>query len=115
MPAYTPAQGDLIWIDMSPQAGHEEAGRRPALVLSPHSYNRRSGLAVVCPITRQVKGYPFEVPLPRTTPVAGVILADQIRNVDWQARHADRIGHLDEATLAEVWAKVRVLLAPEAD
>jgi len=80
---YTPAQGDIVWIMFNPQAGHEQAGRRPALVLSPAAYNAKVGLALFCPITSQIKGYPFEVLLPADLPVAGVILADQVKNLDW--------------------------------
>ncbi len=115
MPDYTPAQGDLVWINMTPQAGHEQAGRRPAVVLSHLSYNRRSKLAVLCPVTSRAKGYPFEVSLPLNAGVTGVILADQVRNVDWQARRAEFIGKLNEETLSEVWEKVKALLSPEQE
>jgi mRNA interferase MazF len=84
-----PDRGDVVWVNMNPQAGHERAGRRPALVLSPSSYNRRVGLALLCPITSQVKGYPFEVALPAELPVTGVVLADQVESLDWRARHAE--------------------------
>src|SRR3974377_1468456 len=90
--AYVSERGDAVWITLDPQAGHEQAGRRPALVLSPSAYNGRVGLALLCPITSQVKGYPFEVPLPLGLPVAGVVGADQVKSLDWRARQATRIG-----------------------
>src|SRR5687767_16037745 len=81
--AYIPDSGDIVWITFNPQAGHEQAGRRPALVLSPASYNGKVGLAILCPITSQVKGYPFEVATPARSRVCGVILADQVKSLDW--------------------------------
>ena len=96
---------------MSPQAGHEQAGRRPAIAISPLTYNRRVGLAVFCPITKQRKGYPFEVELYHGGQVEGVILADQLKSLDWRARRAERIEAAPRAILAEVLAKVRALLA----
>jgi len=89
--AYVPERGDAVWISLDPQAGHEQAGRRPALVLSPSSYNRRVGLALFCPITRQVKGYPFEVVIPPGLDVVGVVLADAIKSLDWRARRVEHI------------------------
>src|SRR5207247_3604876 len=94
--AYVPDRGDAVWITLDPQAGHEQAGRRPALVLSPAAYNGRVGLALLCPITGQVKAYPFEVPLPAGLSVAGVVLADQVNNLDWRSRKAARIGAIPE-------------------
>ncbi len=89
--AYIPERGDAVWITLDPQAGHEQAGRRPALVLSPSAYNGRVGLALFCPITSQVKGYPFEVRLPAGSPVSGVVGADQVKSLDWRAQSgADR-------------------------
>ncbi len=87
--ASAPNAGDLVWLTFNPQAGREQAGRRPAVVLSPAAYNKRSGLALVWPITSQVKGYPFEVALPHGLPIAGVILADHLKSVDWRARRAE--------------------------
>lgn len=110
MAGFIPARGDLIWLTFDPQAGHEQAGRRPALVLSPRTYNQRSGLALVCPITSQVKRYPFEVTLVEGCGINGVVLADHVRNVDWKARRAARIGTVAEATLEEVQAKLAPLL-----
>ena len=115
MSSYTPAQGDLVWVNMSPQAGHEQAGRRPAVVVSHYSYNKRSGLTVVCPVTSRQKGYPFEVALPDEAEVVGVVLADQLRNVDWQARRMTFIAKLNEETLGEIWEKVSALLSPGTD
>jgi mRNA interferase MazF len=85
-PVYIPRRGDAIWLNFNPQSGHEQAGRRPALVLSPEAYNRKAGLAIFCPITSQVKGYPFEVKLPAGLPVNGVVLADQVKSLDWRVR-----------------------------
>lgn len=85
---YTPDRGDAVWLEFTPQAGHEQAGRRPALVLSPRAYNERAGLALVCPITNQAKGYPFEVAIPTGEKISGVVLADQVRSLDWIARRA---------------------------
>jgi len=108
---YIPERGDVIWLTFDPQAGHEQAGRRPALVLSPASYNGRVGLLLVCPITSRVKHYPFEVQIPPGFPVNGVILADQVKNLDWLARRAEYSCHLPVATIADVLAKLRPLLA----
>jgi mRNA interferase MazF len=110
MPAFVPAAGDLIWLAFDPQAGHEQAGRRPALVLSPKSYNQKSGLALVCPVTNQIKGYPFEVQVPRGCGVTGVILADQVKSLDWKVRQAERIGPVPPPTLDEVLARLAPLL-----
>jgi mRNA interferase MazF len=99
---YVPARGDLVWLTFDPQAGHEQSGRRPAVVLSPASYNGKSGLAVVVPVTRQQKQYPFEVLLPSELPVTGVVLADQLKNLDWRAREAKRIAVLPTETIAAV-------------
>lgn len=106
-----PRRGDLVWLDFTPQAGHEQAGRRPALILSPESYNRKTGLALACPITSQAKGYPFEVALPADRAVAGVVLSDHVRSIDWRARRAERAGQADEATLSEVCGKLASLLS----
>lgn len=100
--SYVPARGDVVWLDFNPQAGHEQAGRRPALVLSPASYNGKLGLAIVCPITSRIKGYPFEVPIPTGLAVSGVVLADQVKNADWQARNAQWLCSLPAATVAEM-------------
>jgi mRNA interferase MazF len=108
--AYIPDRGDAIWLNFTPQAGHEQAGHRPALVLSPASYNQKAGLALLCPITSQVKGYPFEVQLTGTTEVHGVILADQVKSLDWRERDAEFIEEVPEAAIQETIAKVQALL-----
>jgi mRNA interferase MazF len=110
MAAFVPEAGDLVWLTFDPQAGHEQAGRRPALVLSAQAYNQKSGLAVVCPVTNQRKGYPFEVPVPAGCGVSGAILADHLKNVDWKARRAARIGRVPPSTLDEVLARLAPLL-----
>lgn len=107
---YVPERGDLVWLAFDPQAGHEQAGRRPALILSPASYNGKSGLALICPVTSQVKGYPFEVPLPSGLAVRGVILSDQIKNLDWQVRRAEFICRLPDETTVQVLKRVGLLL-----
>ncbi len=109
--AYIPERGDAVWISLDPQAGHEQAGRRPALVLSPSAYNGRVGLALFCPITSQVKGYPFEVPLPAGSPVSGVVGADQVKSLAWRARKAARIGAVSEEVVAQVLQRLQTLLA----
>lgn len=108
--AYVPNQGDLIWLTFNPQAGHEQAGRRPALVLSPASYNGKVGLAILCPITSQEKGYPFEVKIPAGLGVTGVILADQAKSMDWRVRQAEYIAQLPVRIHQQVLAKLTVLL-----
>lgn len=112
MAAYVPARGDLIWLEFTPQAGHEQAGHRPAVVISPSAYNRRVGLALCCPVTSQVKGYPFEVLLPQGLGVEGVILSDQIKSLDWRVRKARRIGNLPVDVLEETVGKIVALVDP---
>ena len=111
--AYIPERGDAVWISLDPQAGHEQAGRRPALVLSPAAYNGRVGLALLCPITNQAKGYPFEVPLPEGYPITGVAGADQVKSLDWRAREASRICELPKGVVAEVVRRLRTLLGED--
>jgi mRNA interferase MazF len=111
--AYVPRRGDAVWITLDPQAGHEQAGRRPALVLSPAAYNGRVGLALLCPITNQAKGYPFEVPLPEGLPVTGVVGADQVKSLDWRARKASLIGAVPEEVVAEAVRRLQTLLVEE--
>jgi mRNA interferase MazF len=108
--AYIPERGDVAWLSLNPQTGHEQAGRRPAVFLSPASYNGKVGLALCCPITSQVKGYAFEILLPDTLPVSGVILADQVKCLDWRARQAEFICALPE-TIVAVIEKLRLLIA----
>jgi mRNA interferase MazF len=100
----------LVWLEFDPQSGHEQRGRRPALVLSPQAYNGRVGLALFCPVTSQVKGYPFEVALPGSGRLSGVVLADQLKSLDWIARQAQRIEPAPPGVLEEVLAKVLTLL-----
>ena len=109
---YVPDRGDVVWLDFNPQAGREQAGRRPALVLSPASYNAKSSLALCCPVTNQSKGYPFEVPIApaKGSKVTGVVLADQVRALDWRARNAAKIGSVTPQCLLDVANKIRALL-----
>lgn len=107
--AYIPERGDVVWTDFNPQAGREQAGKRPALVLSPKTYNARTGLAVMVPITSHLKGYPFEVAIQIKT-VKGVALADHLKNLDWQVRGVKLVGTVPPAVLAEVTTKVSLLL-----
>jgi mRNA interferase MazF len=106
-----PNRGDLIWVSLNPQAGHEQAGRRPALVLSPVEYNSRVGLALMCPVTGRAKGYPFEVALPTGLDVTGVILADQIKSLDWKARRAEIACRAPKSVIDEVLGKLNTLLS----
>ena len=110
MPEWAPDAGDLVWLTFDPQAGREQAGRRPALVLTPASYNRRSGLAIMCPITSRIKGYPFEVELPEGLEVSGAVLADHVKSLDWRTRRADPAGKVSAALLADVLARLLPLL-----
>lgn len=109
--AYIPQCGDVVWITLNPQAGHEQAGRRPAVVLSPRSYNGKTGLAILCPITNKIKGYPFEVLLPLGLPVAGAILSDQVKSLDWRARNTELICTLSDETISEVFQGLGTLLS----
>ncbi len=109
-PPYVPERGDLVWLTFKPQAGHEQAGRRPAIVLSPQSYNGKVSLALFCPITNQNKGYPFEVALPPGLPISGVVLADQARSLDWNARNVTFICHAPSAITTAVLQKLATLL-----
>lgn len=108
---YVPQRGDIIWITLNPQAGHEQAGRRPALVLSPATYNGKVGLAILCPLTNQIKGYPFEVLVPSDLSITGAILADQVKSLDWRARKAELICSLPRKTVTEVLQKLGTLLS----
>lgn len=107
---YIPERGDIVWVEFSPQAGHEQAGERPAIVISPAAYNKKTGLSLMCPVTSKVKGYPFEVMLPENLEIAGVILADQIKSLDWQARNARFVCKAPKEIVREVLAKIGVLL-----
>ena len=109
---YVPDRGDLVWFDFDPQAGREQGGRRPAIVLSRSSYNGPSGLALVCPITSRVKGYPFEMQLPSGLPVSGVVLVDHVKSADWRVRRAERVGAAPLEFVAAVLKRLNVLFAP---
>mgnify|MGYP006296504139 CR=1 FL=1 len=107
---YVPARGDIVWLQFNPQAGSEQAGHRPALVISPKSYNGRVGLAIFCPLTTHVKGYPFEITLPPGGRAEGAILADQVKSLDWRARSAKKFDEVTDQTIAEVLAKIGTLV-----
>jgi len=105
---YVPDAGDIVWLNLTPQAGHEQAGHRPALVLSPASYNDKTILLVCCPLTTQIKNYPFEVVIGGSPPSA--VLSDQVKSLDWRSRNARRKGRVTAQQLAEVRAKIRALI-----
>jgi mRNA interferase MazF len=107
---YVPKPGDVVWLKFDPQAGHEQAGTRPALVLSPAAYNAKTSMMVCCPITNQVKDYPFEVAIHGNPNVTGAILSDQIKNLDWRARNARHKGRVSDDELAETLGKIKALL-----
>ena len=111
---YIPERGDIVWVEFNPQTGYEQAGHRPALVVSPKAYNEKVGLALFCPITSNIKGYPFEVVLPEKHSVSGAILSDQIKSLDWQARKAKRIAGAPRDVIEEVLAKILALLSFES-
>jgi mRNA interferase MazF len=108
--SYVPRRGDLVWLSFDPQAGHEHAGRRPAFVLSPEPYNRKTGLFLACPVTSKAKGYPFEVPLPEGFEISGVILADQIKSLDWKAGRAEFASLTDDVVVNDVVSLVLPLI-----
>jgi mRNA interferase MazF len=107
--SYVPDMGDVVWLQFDPQAGHEQAGHRPALVLSPAAYNGKTGLMVCCPLSTKIKGYPFEVNA-TLNDQEGVVLSDQVKSLDWKTRRAKKKGSVPEAVLAEVRAKIKALL-----
>ena len=109
--SYVPKAGDVVWITLNPHSGHEQSGRRPAVVISPKSYNSKTGLAILCPITSQIKGYPFEVIVPPGLPIAGTILSDQVKSLDWRSRDAELICALPDGTITEVLQKLNTLLS----
>jgi mRNA interferase MazF len=109
--AYVPKRGDVVWMTMNPQAGHEQAGRRPAVILSPAAYNAKVGLVLAAPVTSWVKGYPFETLVPSGLPVSGAILADQVKSLDWRAREAALSCELPSSVVSEVLQKLMSLLA----
>ena len=110
---YAPDRGDIVWLEFNPQAGHEQAGHRPALVVSPKAYNQKVGLALFCPITSNVKEYPFEVLLPDKYKISGAILSDQIKSLDWRVRKARKIATVPKDVLEEVLAKIATLVGFE--
>ena len=110
--AHVPERGDVVWLEFKPQAGSEKPGQRPALVISPKSYNRKVRLALVCPITSRVKGYPFEVELPQGLKAEGAILCDQLKSLDWRARRATRLGSVPDPVMQEVTARILALVDP---
>ena len=109
MARYVPDAGDIVWLNFTPQAGHEQGGHRPALVLSPAEYNNKTSLMICCPITTQSKNYPFEVLIAEAP--QNVVLADQVKSLDWRARNASRKGTVSFEELAEVRAKILALIA----
>ena len=110
---YVPERGDVVWINFSPQRGHEQSGKRPALVLSPSVYNEKVGLAIFCPITNQVKNFPFEVVITEGLGVKGVILSDHVRSLDWKKRKVKFICKLPRRTILEVLQKLNTLTSFE--
>jgi mRNA interferase MazF len=110
---YVPDRGDAVFINMSPQAGHEQAGRRPAVVITPLSYNRKVGLAIFCPVTSQIKKYPFEVVIPINLKIKGVVLSDQVKSLDWKARKAEFICTLPDEVVREILMKANTLMKAE--
>jgi mRNA interferase MazF len=107
---YIPRRGDVVRILLNPQVWYDQSGLRPAVVLSPASYNGRVGLALFCPVSPQAKGYPFEVALPDGLPVEGVILADRVKSLDWRSRQTERIGSLPASVISEILGKLQALL-----
>jgi mRNA interferase MazF len=108
MARYVPAAGDIVWLNFTPQAGHEQAGHRPALVVSPAAYNDKTGLMICCPMTTQIKNYPFEILVAGAPP--SVVLADQMKSLDWRVRKAKRKGTVSPDELAEVRAKILAII-----
>ena len=108
--SYCPERGDVVWLEFMPQSGHEQSGRRPALTLSPSSYNRKVGLAIFCPITNQVKRYPFEVLIPKGLKASGAILSDQVKSLDWKSRNASKICRISSDIIEEVLENIGLLL-----
>jgi len=109
-PAYVPNRGDVVWLHFDPQAGREQAGRRPALVISPRAYNGKVGLALFCPITSKIKGYPFEVLFPTGLKVTGAVLADQVKSLDWRSRRAQRFAKAPVRVVDEALGKILTLV-----
>ena len=112
--AYVPDRGDIVWLQFDPHAGHERSGRRPAFVVSPRAYNSKVGLALCCPVTTRVKGYPFEVELPADGKARGAVLSDQLKSLDWQARKATRFDRAPDEITLEVTARILALVSPDS-
>ena len=110
---YVPERGDIVWLQFNPQAGHEQSGHRPALVISPKAYNQKAGLALLCPITSKIKGYPFEVVLAVDAKISGAILSDQLKSLDWRARSAKRFAKASKEVMREVLGKIHTLVADD--
>lgn len=108
--SYIPDRGDVVWVSLDPQAGREQAGHRSVLVLSPSSYNGKVGLMLCCPITNHVKMYPFEVFIEHNPDISGVILADQIKSLDWRMRGAKKKGKVSQTTIDETLEKIKVII-----
>lgn len=108
---YVPQRGDIVWLQFNPQAGHEQSGKRPALVISPHIYNEKTGLMLACPITSRIKGYPFEVLIPDSIPIHGVVLADQIKSLDWRARNCEFAYKAPIKVTEDVVNKIQLLIS----
>ena len=106
----TPDRGDVVWINLNPRIGHEQSGRRPGLVISPLRYNAKVGLVIACPITAQIKGYPFEVIIPDGHSIQGAVLSDQVKSLDWKSRQASFICSLPDSIVDEVLKKLGLLL-----
>jgi mRNA interferase MazF len=107
--SYTPNRGDLVWLNFTPQAGHEQKGKRPAIILSPLEYNKKTGLAVCCPITSNIKGYPFEVVITGKK-INGAVLSDHLKNLDWKAREIKFIEKANTSVISEVISKISALI-----
>jgi len=107
---FVPERGDVVWVNLNPQAGHEQSGKRPALIVSPAIYNSKVGLVILCPITSQVKGYPFEVVIPPGFKIQGAVLSDQVKSLDWRARKAKFICKLPPSVTTEVIKKLNTLM-----
>jgi len=107
---YIHSRNDVVWLTFNPQSGHKQSGRRPTIVISPLVYNQKSGLALFCPITSKIKGYPFEVKLPDSSPILGVILADQLKSLDWKARNSEYICEVPPETMNELVNKLKTII-----
>ena len=109
-----PDRGDLVWLEFAPHAGHEQAGRRPGVVLSPETYNRLTGLALICPVTSKIKGFGFESRLPEGSSVQGVVLSDHVRSMDWRTRKLRKEGRVSDGVIRDIFQKLGTLLDMEA-